>query len=247
MKAQHALRMVFWICPLLLQPLIALAMLVRGQVKNFPFFFSYTLFVSGRDLILLLFKGNMRLYSWIYWLGEPLTVILGLVAINEVLSYLLRPYSTLRTLGIRLFWISLVCGMAVSMVLLKISPFSSMAASTESARLLQRSAWFVEAGVLIALILFISQLGITWKHYAAGIVAGFGISAGLQLALVELESLRAISVNIFVLLKSAAYTCAVLVWTIYFVQRPPTMHVPKSLPESDLARWDDILRRYLRR
>lgn len=247
MRAQSFLRMALWICPLVLQPLIALAIICRRRITDFPAFFSYTLLVSGRDFALLIFRSNMRMYSWIYFLGEPITIILGVAAIYEVLWHLIRPYATLRLLGVRLFWISLGIAVLVGILLLKTSPFSRIHVSIESARLLQRSAWFVEVGVLIAFIVFISQFGLTWKHYTAGVVAGFGISAGLQLAFVELESLHAISGNIFGLLKSAAYNCAVLIWALYFVPLQQETEPPKALPKTDLAKWDELLRRYLRK
>jgi|SRR5437868_5400031 len=250
MSAQHALKIVFWICPVLLQSLIALVIILRRHVSDFPVFFSYTLFVAGRDCALLVFRGNRQLdswhiYSWIYFIGEPITILLGLAAIYEVLWRLIRPYSMLRLLGIRLFWISLGVAALIGGLLFKTSPLSRMAASIESARLLQRSAWFVEVGVLIVFILFISNLGLTWRDYTAGIIAGFGVSAGLQLALVELESLQAISGSIFVLLKSAAYNLAVLIWTSYFIPRRVQATTLKELPDTDLARWDELLRRYL--
>lgn len=247
MRARYALQLVFWICPLALQPLIALAIVVRRRVRDFPLFLSYTLFVSGRDFALLFLRRNLSLYSWIYWLGEPVAILLALASIYEVLWYLIRPYPTLRLLGRRLFGITLVVAVVAGMMLLKTSPFNRISTSIESARLLERSAWFVEVGVLIAFIFFISHLGVTWKHYAAGIIAGFGIAAGLQLAFVELESLHVIGGNIFVLLKSAAYNCAVLIWAAYFLRPQEQTPAPKELPETDLAKWDELLRRYLQK
>src|SRR5690348_2168565 len=98
---REKLGMVFWIIPLSLQPFIAVAIALRRQIKSFPVFFLYTLFVAARDLILLLLKRNMRLYSWIYFLSEPLAIALGLAVIYEVLWQLVRPYSMLRILGVR--------------------------------------------------------------------------------------------------------------------------------------------------
>src|SRR5438270_11627217 len=107
MSTRQELGIVFWIIPLCLQPLIALAIIVRRLRNQFPLFFLYTLFVSGRDLALLFLRHNTRLYSWIYFVAEPVAIILGLAIIYEVFWQLMRPYQMLRTLGVRLFWMSL--------------------------------------------------------------------------------------------------------------------------------------------
>jgi hypothetical protein len=247
MSIPQELGMAFWIIPLCLQPLIALAIIVRRLIKEFPHFFLYTLFVSGRDLALLFLRHNTQLYSWIYFVAEPVAIILGLAVVYEVFWQLMRPYEMLRTLGVRLFWVSLGVAVAAGLTMLKMSQFGLPAFWIESIVLAERSARFVQVGVLIVFILFISRLGLTWKHYTSGIVAGFGIAAGLQLALFELRSLHAIADTNFVLLMSAAYNCAVMVWAIYFVFSRMQTSVPKELPATDLVRWDELLRKYLNR
>jgi hypothetical protein len=241
------LGMVFWIVPLCIQPLIAVAITVRRLIRSFPIFFLYTLFVSARDLILLFVKHNLRIYSWIYFLSEPLAIGLGLAVIYEILWHLIRPYSTLRTLGVRLFWASLGVALLVGVTMLKTSEFGRSKFWIESLVLVERSARFVQVGVLIMFILFISHLGLTWKHYTAGIVAGFGISAGLQLALFELRSVHVITDISFRLLMSMAYNIAVLAWAAYFFSPRTETKIAGELPKTDLARWDEILRRYLNR
>lgn len=244
--SQQQLGIVFWIVPLFLQPLIALAIIARRKATDFPVFFLYTLLVSGRDLILLFLKPNSRPYGWVYFVGELVTIVLGLAVIYEVLWHLIRPYEMLRALGVRLFWMSLAVAVLMALTMLKSSQFGR---TTDwlSVLLVERSARFVQVGVLIAFILFISRLGLTWKDYTAGIVVGFGIAAGLQLALFELKSLHAISDTLFILLNSAAYNCAVLVWALYFIPQRMQTDVPVELPRTDLARWDELLRRYLNR
>ena len=241
---QQRLGIVFWILPMFLQVLITLAIAARNLIRDFPVFLLYTLSVSGRDLILLFLKPNTRLYARIYFAGEPLTIILGLAVIYEVLWHLIRPYEVVRTMGVRLFWMSTAVAVLTGLTMLKSSQFGRTTVWF-SVLLVERSARFVQVGVLIAFILFISRLGLTWKHYTAGIVAGFGIAAGLQLALFELRSLHAVSDNLFILLNSAAYNCAVLVWALYFIPRRMQTDVPVQLPKTDLARLDQLLRRYL--
>jgi len=237
--------MAFWIVPLCLQPLIAIAIATRRQVRTFPLFFVYTLFVSTRDLALLFIKHNMRIYSWVYFLSEPLAIALGVAVIYEVSWHQIRSYSPLRSLGIRVFWATLGLALLAGTTMLKTSEFGQEKLWIESFFLLERSARFIQVEILIVFILFISHLGLTWKHYSAGIVAGFGIAAGLQLALYQLRPMKAIADADFYLLMSAAYNIAVLIWATYFLPPRRETQPPSELPKTDLPRWDEILRRYL--
>ena len=123
MRTYQLVQMTFWILPLCLQPLIALVMIVRRQVTDFPVFFLYTLFVAGRDLALFFLRSHMRRYSWIYWVGEPLSIILGLAAICEVVWRLIQPYPTLRFLGVRLFWMTFIITFLAGVLMLNPSQF----------------------------------------------------------------------------------------------------------------------------
>ena len=245
-KSQLGLEIVFWVISLSLQLFIAFVIAVRKQTKEFPLFFLYTLVVSSRDLVLLFVKPNTNLYGSIYFVGEPLTILVGLAVIYEVLWHLIRPYKMLRVIGGRIFWMSLAIAALSGFTMLKASQFGRTNLWI-SVLLLERSARFVQVGVLTAFIFFISRLGLTWKHHASGIIAGFGVAAGLQLAVFELHSLQAIGNNTFVLLDSAAYNGAVLIWAVYFIPRRRQAGVAQELPQTDLARWDELLRQYLSR
>ena len=243
---QQKVGILFWVVSLCLQLLVAFAIVFRKQTKEFPLFFLYTLLVSGRDLVLLFLKPNTSRFAWIYFGGEPVTILVGLAVIYEILWHLIRSYDMLRIIGGRVFWASLAMAVLTGLTMLKASQFGGTSVWI-SVLLLERSARFVQVGVLTAFIFFISRLGLTWKHHASGIIAGFGMAAGLQLAVFELQALHTISNSTFVLLNSAAYSCAVLIWAAYFIPRRMQTEAPKDLPQTDLARWDELLRKYLSR
>jgi hypothetical protein len=247
MRRQILLQMALWIIPLVLQPIIAVTMVSRKQVREFPVFFWYTFFVVARDIGLLALRRMTHLYAWIYWLGEPITIICGVAATYEVLWRLIRPYPMLRLLGFRVFWMSIGIAALTGLVILKVSRFPHIGISIESVLLLERSARFVQVMVLVGFMAFMSRFGLTWKHYASGIIVGFGAAAGLQLALLEVKSLDMITNDIYGFLKPAAYNIAVIVWAIYFIPRHPPQSVTTELPASELAKWDGLLRRYLQR
>ena len=237
--------MTLWVLALTLQPLTALAMVLRRQVKNFPLFFSYILFVAARDLALLFIPYNTKLYARIYFGGEPLAILLGLAAICEVFWCLVKPYPMLRAFGVPVLAVSLSALAFTAFFMLRASEFKGQIVSTQSIVLLERSARFIQVGVLFIFILSINRFGLTWRYHVAGIVTGFGLAAGLQLALVELKSLGILADDAFALLKPAAYDCGLLIWAFYFVVGRAPEHPPSQLPENQLAKWDELLRRYL--
>lgn len=245
MKNSGLLTITLWVLALTLQPVTALGMVLRRQVKNFPLFFSYILFVTTRDLALLFVPYNTRLYAWIYFVGEPLAILLALAAICEVFWYLVRPYPMLRTLGVPAFGITLCALGLTALFMLSASEFKGQIVSTQSIVLLERSARFIQVGVLLVFILSISRFGLAWKYHVAGIVTGFGLAAGLQLGLLELRSLGAFHDKAFALLKPAAYDCGLIVWAVYFIVNKVPEHPLSQLPENQLAKWDELLRRYL--
>lgn len=245
MKVSRLLTLTFWILPLTLQPSMALAMLLRRQVTTFPLFFSYILFVGARDLGLLFIPYNTKLYARIYFAGEPLAIVLGVAAIWEVFWYLVRPYPMLRSMGIPFFWAGLAALSGLAAVMLRTSKFNGHIVSTQSVVLIERSARFMQVGVLVLFILFINRFGLTWKYLVAGIVIGFGLAAGFQLALLELRSVGAFGDKVFALLKPAAYDCGVVVWALYFLPNRGTETPLTALPHNELAKWDEVLRRYL--
>jgi hypothetical protein len=246
MSLSTDLRTALWIFPLILQPLIALSIIGRKQTASLAMFLAYTLFVCGRDLVLLLLRNHKTMYVWTYWVGEPVTVLLGLAAICQVLWQLIRGYRTLRRLGMWLIPGTLLLDGIAAVVLLRLATFPKRGPlSIESVRLLERSAWFIEVGVLITFCFFILHLGLDWKRHGAGIIAGFGISAGLQLAIVELESLHLITPGIFPLFKSAAYDFAVLIWSVYFLFRREEEQHGIVVDGQDLRRVDELLETYL--
>jgi len=240
-------KMLLWTTPLVLQALIVMAMIVRRQVRTFPAFFAYIVFISLRDLILLLTKNNVNLYSWIYWLGEAISVFLGMAAICEVFWQLVKPYSFLRSIGKRILWISIVVLCGAGIALFAASYGKEVSRSIELVLLAERSARIVQVGALFVFITLLLEFGLTWRHHTVGIVVGFGALAGLQLGLYELKAhLNGISDSMFTLLSPLAYNCAVIIWTIYFLP-PFRKKDPEVIPVLDLSKLDNMLADFIRK
>lgn len=232
---------VLWFVPLVLQVVIAVVMAVRGLAKAFPVFFIYTVLVSSRDAVLLLFPDpTKRTYSYVFWWGDAFAILLSLGVVVEILQHLFRPYASLRMV-FAWIWITAVIAAACVLILLAIKSPSGVTNVFESIILVERSARVLQVCLLIFLISLMSRLGLVWQHYSVGIAAGFGAYAALDLILLELRAhLHSIADSTFVVLGSAAYNLAAITWASYFL-KPRAEIAIDSLPSTDLANWNDAL------
>ena len=232
---------ILWFVPLAMQCVIALVMLRRGLVGQFPFFFSYTVLLPARDAILYFLPQSGNRYSTVFWWGEAAAIVLALAVVFEISWHFIQPYPFLR-LFLRVLWISAVVASAAALAMLI---WTKGPAGTDVALewiiLTERSARFLQVCLLIVTISLMSRLGMTWQNYSVGIAAGFGVYAALDLALLELRAhLHAVADTTFVLMRSAAYNLGVAIWAFYFL-RPQGGKPVGGLPGIDLANWNDTL------
>jgi hypothetical protein len=229
-----------WFAPLAMQCVIAVVMLRRGLVGQFPSFFIYTILLPARDIALyfLPFRGDR--YSTVFWWGDATAIVLALAIVFEISWHFVRPYPFLR-LFLRVLWISaVVIGAAALAMLIWTRGPAGADLALEWMILTERSARFLQVGLLIVAIAMMSRLGLTWRLYSLGIAAGFGVFAALDLTLLELRARHVLSDPTFVLLRSAAYNLGVAIWAFYFLQ-PRSGNPIDRLPGNDLANWNDAV------
>jgi hypothetical protein len=236
--------MTLWVLPLVLQAVIALVMLRRRLVTIFPVFFSYTVFVLSRE-ILLLFLDQGKVYAFIYWSGEALSVLLGLAVIFEILRHILPP-SPLMGFVLKSIWIfSAIAAVTALLMLLLTNRSQGADRVVEFIILAERSARFLQACLLVVVIALMSRLGLTWRHYSVGIAAGFGIYSALALTGFELHAhLHFVKYTTLALLNSAAYSVAALIWAFYILRSWPETAV-EHLPSANLAEWNEAVGGYI--
>ena len=249
MKVPHAITVALWIAPIVIQSTIVIVMLHRKLVEVFPVFFTYSVLVPAREILLLFVRNHLDLYSRIYWFSEAIVVALSLGVIYEVIWHLIRPYSFLRRFAFGFFWIVAAVALALGLIM-----FLSSSRSIQPDPLLEiiimgeRSVRFLQVCWLIVLVLLMSRLGLTWQHYAVGIATGFGVFSASDLTLLEIRAhLHLITYETFALLNSTAYNVAVTIWALYFVASRPRKVIVESLPDTEIARWNEVLSEYLKK
>ena len=151
---------VLWLLPLALQYAIAIVMYFRGLARRFPFFFSYSLLLPARDLILLRLPYPGPVYSRVYWWGEAGAILLSFGIIVEIIWHLTKPYPVLRTVFKVLWIVAILATLASLAVLLWSNGPSGEDLILERVILMQRSARFLQVCVLIVVIGLMSRLGL---------------------------------------------------------------------------------------
>ena len=259
LMVQYILHRVLWLVPIIFQAIVATIMVVRGLHKQLPYFFSYTIFVVLTTLALLALLPYKQTYFWCYAIQSLISWVLGFALIYEIYATLLKEYAALRKMGEYLFWF-------LGLILVAIGLWAAVRASNpaggvapnpilspEQVRVLQtlftleRSVRIVECGLLVALFVFASFFGLSWKNYLFGIALGFAVFLSIQLAAVALRAYFGAGLtSVFNWLQQITYNLGVLVWTFYVIRRGYVADL-RTLPRTELTAWNDTLQDLLHR
>ena len=229
-----------------MQCVIAVVMVRRGLVGQFPFFFSYTLLLPARDSALCVsttIQATVTPAS--FWWGEAAAILFLWQLFLKSAGHFVRPYPFLRLFLASAMDLGRGCrrGVFGSADLDKGAGRNRRCSRVDHPT--ERSARFLQVCLLIVAIATMSRLGLTWRNYSLGIAAGFGVYAALDLVLLELRAhLHVLGDSAFVLLRSAAYNLGVLIWAFYFL-RPRDGNPVDRLPGNDVANWNDALTEHI--
>ncbi len=220
-------------------------MLRRKLVSSFPLFFTYTVVVVCRDVILLFLKKG-HLYFLIFWWGETLAVLLGLAVIFEIAAHILPKSPSLKfVLNAMLIFGAIAAAAALFILILAKPSGGGNDPLLVVIGMAERSVRLLQSSLLIVLIALMSRLGLSWRQESVGIAAGFGVYSALALACFELGiHLHAISGPTLALINSAAYNLAAMIWAFYIL-RPTRVTPVEHLPKTDLAEWNSAVTDYV--
>ena len=235
---------ILWLIPPFLQSAIMFVMLRRRLVGSFPLFFSYTVVVVFRD-ILLLFLRKGPLYFLIFWWGETLAILLGLAVIFEVLAHILPRAPSLRFVLHYLLIFSAVAAVLALVILVFANSSGGYDPLLRVMVMAERSVRFLQSSLLVFVIALMSRLGLSWHQKSVGIAAGFGVYSAMALVCFELGvHLQLISHATLALANSAAYNLATMIWAFYILL-PARVTPVEHLPQTDLAEWNTAVTDYV--
>jgi hypothetical protein len=192
----------------------------------------------------MFFPYPHHLYAVVYWYSEALSVVLSLAVIFEILGHILPSSPSFRFVQ-NSFWILCVIAATTALLILIQTNAEGADRAYEYIILAERSVRFLQACLLMAVIALISRLGLTWGHHSVGIAAGFGFYSAVALAIFEFRAhLHLITDGAYVLLNSAAYNVAVIIWAFYILKPRKGMQI-EHLPKLNLAEWNNTVSTYI--
>lgn len=226
----------------LLQLVTAVYIVRRKQVRTFPVFFAYTIFhVIDTAASFFAYKISYVAYFYTYWTGEMLDAVITLAVIQEIFLVAFQPYGALRRWGSRIYVVGTVL-LLTAAVFMGVRYPAGYSPRVSALITVDRSAIFVQIGLLFFLFVFCRLFGLTWRHYVFGIASGFVLVAGLITTAEAVRTRFGVSVDAFVsILNATAYTIGVGVWTYYFASaksRVPLDQVPGT---EKLIAWNRAL------
>ena len=237
------------IAPHVLQIVLALLMIRRKLVREFPVFFAYTIFEIFQFLVLfaLMNLNFMKLYAVLYYGGEAVSAALRFAIIYEIVSNVLRNYSSLRRVKHSLFHWATAGLMILAVFIVAYTPSMQTDSMVVIQNVVDRTISIIQCGLLLLLLGLSRFLKFSYKSYAFGIALGLGIYDTLKLldwGLADRFGSLETS-DWFNMTVMAAYHCAVLFWVVaLLLPQTEQIRIPE-VPSSALEQWNSTLERFL--
>ena len=238
----------FWIASVAMQVAITVRMYQKRIIKEFPCFTIYTVEHVARAIGLFLTRHSYTNYFYGYWAAEALDVVLGIAVIYEIYSHVFREHEALKRLGNVLFQWSAAMLLLAAVMMGAVTHGSDVSRTIAGIMMAEQCFSFLRAGLLLLLFVFARAFGLTWRHYVFGIALGFAVYVSVDLAVAAIRgNLGTVANATYTIVKTAAYNCSVVIWTVYFLQRKPSTILVKGIPTSDLEQWNNVLLNILNR
>ena len=206
-----------WAAGPILQITLILFMFQRKLHGVFPRFFSYIIFqIVKSGILFVVYRYSQENYFDAYWAGNAISVLLGVVVMDEILQHLLKQYGGIQKLASVIFrW---ACGLLILLSI--VNAFSMHQASADrvvSAVLaFDRSERVMQCGLCILLMILCRFLRNCWRQHVFGIALGFGIFACIEMVLVSVVMyLGDGPAAIVSLIKSSTYNAVTVLWIVY--------------------------------
>jgi hypothetical protein len=244
-----------WTTRLLLQAALLIWMMARNLYRDFPLFMLYTGSAILQTIVLkamIYWRTAGSRYFTAYVVGGVLGAALGFAVIYEIFKQAFRDYPALRHLGTTFFRGTLVLFSLIGVVLAWLTPAGDFRLLMSRLDVVQQTVSVMQCGLVIVLLLFFRNLGLSLRSRTFGIALGFGVLASIDLGAFairsRIESVTATPMtDLLTVITMTATLFSVVVWTVYLV-RPETVSTvaPLAVPTNDLESWSQELRRLLR-
>lgn len=201
---------------------LAVLMFERSLHRRFPFFFGYVLFKVVDYFILFpivvrsqpFYIANFAIrYPCAYWVDAAVCAVLGFAVIHEVWMDLFRPLPALKGLGTVLFEWALLAMLLAAVVVVAVTQVTH-APLTQAFIIGQRCVRVIQCGLILFLLVFASQMKVSWRRSGIGIALGFGLFAGVELVALAMKYGHHVTSRSADLMIIGAYTLSMIMWIV---------------------------------
>lgn len=238
-----------WILAPIGQALTAVYMIRRNLFREAPWFLAYTISHVIRFAVLFIaHKVSYTVYFYTYWPAEGIDALLTLAVIQEIYDRAFHPFGVLRHLSAILFrWATVI--LLIVMVLV-----GATANGTEQDRIvagllvLDRSACFVQCGLLFLLFIFKDAVGLAWTNLSRGIALGLAIVSGSTAITLTVRAYSYRGLDpVFSLILAITYDLAIFVWVVVALRSELASKAEALVGSEVLQSWDSALVKLTRR
>ncbi len=212
---------------------LGIAILVRawqGKLfSQFPFFFSYLIYLLGTGVVINLVDFlDPQHFPLVFWLQFITLVIAEFVLLVEIGDHIFAPYPVIRNLG-RLVIGVITLGFSSAYIIP--SFFVSRPSSVAVLDLVMRSA-VTKCAVVVALLVVARLYGVRPSRTVSGLALGLALYLAINTANFALAESwgPALYGQAFGLIGPMSLTLCLLIWMITFWTAEPVMHTAQAAP-----------------
>jgi len=241
----------FWFASHVLQIPIAILLVRRKMIREFPAFFLYTCFQILQFAVLFTMDAMdsvTRDQFMVAWLVDRYASAgLRFAVIHEIFYHVFRSYPALLGLGGRLFRWSTALLMFVAVVLVAYTTGTNLNYESIVPIVIDRAVDIMQVGLLVVLLLLVKYLRLTWSTYVFPIAVGLGLYSSTMLVMAALHARYGMYYQpvLFGHIDHVSYTCSALVWfTALLVPERAVMQMEPPAT-AELESWNAALQRLL--
>jgi hypothetical protein len=233
---------------LILQGLLALAILTKRSWRRFPFFSAYVWLSFAFGIAGYALQRKYFPYFYTYWIGEALGIALGLLIVYEIFRHIFSVHAALLRLATITFRIAIIVLLSAGVIVFLMQPPSHTNSLGTAVMAVEQAARIIEVGLLMILFGCSAVFGLHWKQAEFGIALGLGFFATIELITITLRPMvghsGAALVNV---MRIAALDCSLLIWLGYLLAPPERPTTPVDVPKVQLEQWNQAVTELINR
>lgn len=214
---------VLWLTPAILQFSIAVTMLYRRLSREYPAFWASLVLDVVRTAVLFSIgndNAHYAVYFRVFWESQVVACLVGFLVIVEIFRNTFSRRLGLEEKGTALLQISIVLLIFVALWIVVESPRMDPNTLVDRIMILNRVETLVQTGLIAALIVFVSILGLPWTNYTVGIAIGLALDGAAEVVIWAVRARYGRLANgVLTWGGQVAGLCQVLVWAMYFFRR----------------------------